>query len=116
MAVVSLSDISLETKEESRPQWSVVVGTYRYVLYNDGRALVYKGESTEPNYEITRLGCSCPADRYRSDACKHRKAISFLGDSGTFESSEDENAEVVEESTDPTEVDIDGLDLDDILG
>ena len=33
-----------------------------------------------PRYEITPIGCSCPADRYRSDACKHRGVVSFLGD------------------------------------
>lgn len=80
MSLVNLSELNLNIDQDSRPVWSIIVGDYRYVLYSTNKALVFKGENNEPSYEITPVGCSCPSDRYKNDACKHRKIISFIGD------------------------------------
>lgn len=88
MGLLDLSKINLNIETDSKPLWSVVLGDYRYVLYTTHKALVFKGEAEEPSYEITPIGCSCPGDRYSQNACKHRKAVSFLGD-GSFQAPED---------------------------
>lgn len=80
MGLVNLSELDLAIDQGSKPIWSIIVGDYRYILYSTNKALVYKGNSTEPSYEITPVGCTCPSDRYSSEACKHQKVLSFLGD------------------------------------
>ena len=80
MSLVNLSELNLNIDDNSTPVWSVIVGDYRYILYSTNKALIFKGLSKEPSYEITPVGCSCPGDRYSSNPCKHRKVISFLGD------------------------------------
>lgn len=80
MSLINLSELNLNIDQDAKPVWSVTLGDYRYILYSTNKALVFKGENKEPSYEITPVGCSCPGDRYSSNACKHRKAISYLGD------------------------------------
>ena len=80
MNFLDLSKDSLEIGPDSKPLKTVVEGNYKYVLYSTLNALVFKGDSEEPSYEITPAGCSCPADRYRNDTCKHRKFVLSLGD------------------------------------
>ena len=69
-----------ESVDSSRPLWEVPIGNYRYVLFGVNKVLVYKGDAEAPTYEITNFSCSCPGDRYNANPCKHRKAISYLGD------------------------------------
>lgn len=83
MGLLDLSQDSLDIGPDATPTQVVADGNYRYALYTAGRALVYKGESQEPSYEITSAGCSCPASKYRSDVCKHRKFVLGLGDSSS---------------------------------
>jgi len=111
MALVNFSELNLSIDQDSKPLWSIMIDKYRYVLYSTNKALVFKDEDKEPSYEVTPIGCSCPADRYRSDACKHRKTISFLGDggSGTPEMDPELNADLKETSKDSVEFDLDSL-------
>jgi len=83
MGFLDLSKDSLDIRHDSQPMKIVEDGAYRYVLYSTEKALVFKGGNEEPSYEITPVGCSCPADRYRNDVCKHRKFILALGDSSS---------------------------------
>jgi len=83
MNFLDLSKDSIEIGPDSKPSKIVEEGNYRYVLYSTSTALVYKGDAQEPSYEITPTGCSCPADRYRNDTCKHRKFVLALGDSSS---------------------------------
>ena len=80
MNLFDLNTQEINSVDESLPLWSIKVGDYQYILYTTNKALVFKGENKEPVYEITSLGCTCPGDRYSSNACKHRKVISFIGD------------------------------------
>lgn len=80
MALFNLSDIDISDGGDGQPVQTVIAGEYRYVMYKTGKALVFKGENKEPSYEVTPMGCTCPGDRYSSNPCKHRKAISYLGD------------------------------------
>ena len=59
---------------------SASIEGYRYELYSGNRVLVYKGDSSVPNYEITELGCSCRAAQYGNTNCKHRAMFSWVGD------------------------------------
>ena len=72
--------MDLSSIDISTPLWQLNFDGYRYVLFSENKVLVYKGDKQEPSYEITSIGCSCPSDRYRSDMCKHRKVISWIGD------------------------------------
>jgi hypothetical protein len=78
--LINISELNIEVDAGSKPMWSIVVGDYRYVLFSTNKALIFKGDNQEPSYEVTPVGCTCPGDRYSSNACKHRKAISFIGD------------------------------------
>jgi hypothetical protein len=68
------------------PLWSFEKDGYRIVLFSKNKFLIYKNEEEEPSYEVTALGCSCPADKYRSEMCKHRKLASFVGDGSSSKS------------------------------
>jgi hypothetical protein len=78
VAIVSLD--SIDDLSGLSPMWEVSIGEYRYVLYSGNRAQVFKGDSSVPAYEVTESGCSCPAAQYGNTACKHRAAISWVGD------------------------------------
>jgi len=60
--------------------WEVTIGDYRYELFPNQRALVYKGDSVKHSYEITYSGCDCPSAVYGNRPCKHEKPISWRGD------------------------------------
>lgn len=60
--------------------FSVTLDGYRYEFCPD-RALVYKGDATEPSYRITAAGCDCPSAAYGKRPCKHEKPITFRSDS-----------------------------------
>jgi len=96
MGFVNLSELDIEVEAGSKPLWSVIIGDYRYVLYSAGKALVYKGDSREPSYEVSPVGCTCPGDRYSSNPCKHRKAISYIGDGSAAPPIEDTAVRVKE--------------------
>lgn len=108
MSLVDLSSLNLDVEGTAVPQWSVKVGDYRYVLFTTGKALVFKGGSEEPSYEITPLGCSCPGDRYNSNPCKHRKAITYLGDGSAVPPEEGTTVEAKKEQ-EPHEIEADDL-------
>jgi len=109
MGVLNLSDLNLEV-DSGHPMWSVMAGDYRYVLYTTGKALVFKGDNREPSYEVTQVGCTCPGDRYSSNPCKHRKALTYIGDGSAVPSEEDTAVRAKEVSED-----ID-YDVEDLLG
>ena len=108
MSLIHLSELNIEVEKDAQPLWSIIVGDYRYVLYSTNRALVFKGDNREPSYEVTAISCTCPGDRYSSNACKHRKTITFLGDGSAVPSVGDTTmkAKQVEESVD---ISFDGL-------
>lgn len=108
MSFLDLSTLNLEAVSDSVPQWSVKTGEYRYVLYSTGKALVFKGDSQEPSYEVTPLGCTCPGDRYNSNPCKHRKALTFIGD-GSSTPPEEGTVEKTRKASPIEEVDMDDL-------
>ena len=62
------------------PLWDVSIEGYRFELYSGNRVLVYKGDSSVPAYEVTEEGCTCRAAQYGNTNCKHRSAISWVGD------------------------------------
>ena len=109
MGVLNLSELNLEV-DAGHPTWSVMVGDYRYVLYTTGKALVFKGQNIEPSYEVTPVGCTCPGDRYSSNPCKHRKALTYLGDGSAVPPEEGTTVRVREDSSDIS------YDLEDLLG
>lgn len=107
MGVLNLSELNLEVDAGS-PMWSVSVGDYRYVLYTTGKALVFKGDNSEPSYEVTPVGCTCPGDRYSSNPCKHRKALTFLGD-GSAAPPEEGTAVRAKEASESIDYDVEDL-------
>lgn len=77
--------VDLATTEDHSglvPLWRITIEDYHYVLYSGQKALVFKGESSIPAYEITSTGCNCQAAMYGNANCKHRQAISWVGDGG----------------------------------
>ncbi len=112
MGIIDLSTDSLEIGSDSVPTGTHVEGNYKYVTYTGGRALVYKGDSKEPSYEITPAGCSCPAAKYRSDICKHRKYVLGLGDSS---SGNPQDVEPKSNATGP-EIDLMDSEIEDMFG
>lgn len=108
MGLIDLSELGID----SEPTATVVDGNYSYVVYPGGRALVFKGESKEPSYEITPSGCSCPAARYRTDVCKHQKFVLGLGDSS---SGNPQDVEPEFNATSP-ETDLTDSEVEDLFG
>ena len=96
MALIDISNIDLDSDGDSRPLWTVVADGYKYVLFTNHKALVYKGDNEEPSYEVTPVGCSCPGDRYSSNLCKHRKALLYIGDGSAVPQEEDTSVSVKE--------------------
>ena len=109
MGFLNLSELNIEVDNDSFPMWSIIVGDYRYVLYSTSKALVFKGDNEEPSYEVTSVGCTCPGDRYSSNACKHRKAISFLGDGSAVPSVGDTAVRAKQGSVESVDYDMDDL-------
>jgi len=75
--------LRLDVMDDATPVWEVYLDGYKYVLFSKDKVLVYKDGAQEPTYEVSSLGCTCPADKYRSEACKHRKLALFVGDSSS---------------------------------
>jgi len=107
MSLVHLSELNIEVEQDTRPMWSIIVGDYRYVLYSTNKALVFKGENKEPSYEVTAISCTCPGDRYSSNACKHRKTITYLGDGSVVPPVEDTTAKT--KQPEDEDISFDGL-------
>lgn len=85
MPRMDIADSPAETPVEGTEMcWVVDVPmgkgqTYRYELFADGRARVYKSPlAAQPSYDVVDGICSCPAG-YHSKECKHIKAIAFRG-------------------------------------
>lgn len=77
--IIDLSQ-DFENHNGSRLVWEVVIGGYRYELFSNNHALVYKGEATKHSYEITVSGCNCPSALYGKHPCKHEAPLAYKGD------------------------------------
>jgi hypothetical protein len=85
--VVDLNDFG--ASEDALPIWEVTIGDYRFQLFPDNQAFVFKGEAKVPTYVVTHGACNCPAGMYRG-SCKHMNAIKYLGDSADNELCDDD--------------------------
>lgn len=84
-----LTDLSeLEVDGDSKPLWKMTYGDYTYHLFDSQKALIFKGDSETPAYEISEHGCNCPSRMYRAMPCKHEKVIQWVGDGANTETEE----------------------------
>jgi len=77
--IINMQDFG-KAKYSDNSSWEVTIDGYRYELFSNGFALVYKGDSVKPTYEIDTNGCNCPSAAYGRRPCKHEKPLTFKGD------------------------------------